>query len=154
QAQWLEFDHRGPLHTLFVGADSIVLQDPLPKLPSADLCLTLRPGHDRYPINNGFQFIPHKSRAKVAPIYREIASLCGPKWCDDQRAIQTVLAPMPLFYGKTERKGIDVHFLPMRPFNVVPKSAADPSSGSVLLHFRGKGRKTLFFDWAAKHMAA
>lgn len=148
QALWLEHRHAGPLHTLFTGADAVLLKDPRPHLPEADLCLTLRPGHPRYPINTGFQFVSNGSRERVASLYRRIAERCGPKWCDDQRAIQDELTPMPMEYGTVERHGLKVAFLPMKPFNVVPKSPRDPSPDSVLLHFRGKDRKQLMLDWA------
>jgi hypothetical protein len=61
------------------------------------------------------------------------------------------LSPMPLVFGVYKRAGIDVAFLPMAKFNVVPRSVEDTCRGSLMLHFRGKARKQFFFDWADRH---
>ena len=56
-----------------------------------------------------------------------------------------------------DRAGMRVCFLPMKPFNDLPRTTDDPASGSVALHFRGKRhatgehRKDLMVAWDARH---
>ena len=154
-ARWLEKTPVGPAaHTLFVGADAIMRRNPRGLMPAeADLCVTLRPGHPRYPINNGFMFVRSEARERVAQVFRAVADRCGPKWGDDQRTIANVLGPMPARHTQgVARAGVRVAFLPMVPFNTVPRSFEDPAPGAVVLHFRGKARKTLMLDWAKRHL--
>ncbi len=147
--------------TLFVGADCIFLRDPsrfAPKEPA--LCLSYRHPEANYPINNGFQLIRRHSIDKAIPLYRRISDRTGTKWCDDQRSIKAELEPMPPACGVYERAGMQVAFVPMKTFNRLPKSALDPCSGAVMLHFRGKQhstgqtRKELLFAWAKLHRFA
>lgn len=158
QARWLETQLHyeriggGAKDTLFVGADCIFVGDPLkfyPPMPG--LCVTYRDRKSKDPINTGAQMIRRHSIKGAAALYRRIADRCGTVWCDDQRAIQAELEPMPLWRGIFDRAGIKVAFLPMARFNVQPTSVADPCLGTCMLHFRGKARKQFFFDWAAKH---
>lgn len=138
--------------TMFVGADCIFLKDPNNVFPiEPDLCITYRTPWDRHPINNGAQLIRRRSLAKVAPLYRRIADRCGTVWCDDQRALVAELAPMPQTVGTYERAGVKIAFLPMKNFNHLPKDVSDPCRKACMLHFRGKGRKQFFFDWAKAH---
>jgi hypothetical protein len=58
---------------------------------------------------------------------------------------------MPPVVGTWKRAGVSVAFLPMARFNVVPASIDDPCGSACMLHFRGKGRKQFFFDWAERH---
>jgi hypothetical protein len=147
QAAYLEAPADGD--TALVGADCIMRKRPrMEFVPPADVYVTYRHAAANYPINTGFQYIPAASRSKAAPLYRRIADRCGVKWCDDQRAVRAELEPMPAGAGIYERAGLRVGFLPMRPYNVTPKSADDPARGAYMVHFRGKGRKGLFFDWA------
>lgn len=152
QARWLEHPHPGPLDTLFVGADCLVLRDPRGHLPVADLSLILRPGHKRHRINNGFMLVPAASRATVAPLFRAIADGTGPAMCDDMVAVEAALAPVPDDYVLTERAGLTVNFLPIEIWNGGPKTADDPASGSFVLHFRGRARKAIMLEWAARHL--
>lgn len=139
---------------LFIGADSIFVKDPRRFYPKdADLCVTLRPGHSRYPINNGAMLVRREARDRVAPLYRKVADACGERWGDDQRGIADALEPLPKAFGVAERAGLTVRFLPMSPFNAVPQDARDPASGAVMLHFRGRKHKPKFFSWAARWMA-
>lgn len=138
--------------TLFVGADCLVLRDFRPHLPPADLSIILRPGHKRHRINNGFMFVPAASRAKVAPLFRQIADNTGPSMCDDMVAVERALAPMPQDYGIHERAGLTINFLPMHIWNGGPKKVEDEAAGSFVLHFRGRHRKSIMLDWAARWM--
>ncbi len=150
QASWLENNQEDD--TLFVGADCIILADPARFYkPRPGLSVTYRDRKSRYPINTGAQFIRKHSVSKVAALYRRVADRCGTKWCDDQRALIEELEPMPLFHGLYTRQGVEVAFLPMKRFNDLPRSIDDRRSGAMLLHFRGKGRKQFFFDWAERH---
>jgi hypothetical protein len=140
----------------FVGADCIMLKKP--NLPAgADLYVTYRHKAANYPINTGLQFIPKASLDRTAPVFRRIADRCGVKWCDDQRALRAELEPMPDGPGIYDRAGIRVGFVPMRPYNVLPKGVNDPARDAVMLHFRGKQhstgqhRKEMLFDWAKRH---
>ncbi len=150
QASYLET--RPDTDTLFCGADCIFLGDPTRFYPrTGDLCVTYRTAKDRYPINTGAQFIRQTSLDVVAPIFRRVADRCGTIWCDDQRALVAELEPMPPTIGTYKRAGAIVRFLPMKRFNTLPRSVDDPCTNSCMLHFRGKGRKKFFFDWAARH---
>lgn len=150
QASYLEA--RPDTDTMFVGADCLFLRDPHNFYPDEpDLCVTYRTPLDRYPINAGAQLIRRRALDKIVPIYRRIADRCGTVWCDDQRALVAELSPMPATNGTFERAGAKVAFLPMKGFNHLPKSVDDPCHRACMLHFRGKGRKQFFFDWAGKH---
>lgn len=159
QARWLETQqHHERMggnakgDTLFVGADCIFIGDPIRFYPvGPDLCVTYRNPLAKYPINTGAQLVRRHAIDKLAALYRRIADRCGTVWCDDQRAIQAELEPMPALPGVHRRADIKVAFLPMARFNVVPTSVGDPCIGACMLHFRGKARKQLFFDWAKRH---
>ncbi len=148
-ARWLEHDHRGPVDTLFVGADCLVQKDPRGHIPEGDLAIVLRPGHKRHRINNGFMYIPDASRKKVAPLYRRIANNCGGVMCDDMVAVEEVLKPMPFEYGPCERAGLKINFVPMNVWNGGPRRV-EKSSSAYVLHFRGHQRKGIMLDWAAR----
>lgn len=144
--------------TLFVGADCIMIGNPVkhyPKEPA--LCLTYRHPYANYPINTGAQLIRKHSMQKVAELYRRIANRCGTKWCDDQRSIRAELEPMPPHCGVYERAGMQVAFVEMKKFNCLPKTVEDPAKHAVMLHFRGKQhstgqhRKDMLFAWARHH---
>lgn len=144
--------------TIFVGADCILMRDPTKHYPKdVALSITYRHPTARYPINNGFMVIAKHSMEKVAALYRRVADRCGERWCDDQRALIAELSPMPPCCGTYDRVGMRVCFLPMRPFNNLPKTVDDPASYAVALHFRGKQhatgqhRKDLMVDWAKQH---
>lgn len=159
QARYLETQHHlsrmgasAKDDVLFVGADCIFVGDPLRFYPPApDLCVTYRDRNSKYPINTGAQLIRRRSIGPIGELYRRVADRCGTVWCDDQRAIQAELEPMPPVHGVFERAGLNVAFLPMARFNVVPTSVEDPCHGALMLHFRGKARKQFFFDWAERH---
>ncbi len=143
---------------LFVGADCVLLANPLKALPSGpSLCLSYRHPGANYPVNNGFMLARRHSLPQVAALYRRIADRCGAKWCDDQRAIRAELEPMPPECGVYERAGLSIAFVPMRKFNHLPKTVDDPAHGATLLHFRGKQhatgqhRKDFMIAWARNH---
>lgn len=143
---------------LFVGADCILLANPLKALPREPaLCLSYRHPGANYPINNGFQVIRRHALPQVAALYRRIADRTGERWCDDQRAIRAELEPMPPECGVYPRAGLSVAFVPMRRFNHLPKDVDDPARGATLLHFRGKQhatgqhRKEFMVAWAKRH---
>jgi hypothetical protein len=149
QARYLESRPAGD--TLFVGADCIILQNPVDHYPEGPgLCLTYRGLDAKYPINTGSQFIRRHSLGRVARIYRRVADTCQKYWCADQAALQQALAPLPSEYGVHERRGVQVAFLPMFPFNVFP-APEDRAKSAVILHFKGKRRKGCMVDWAQRH---
>lgn len=153
QAQYLET--RPDTDTLFVGADCIFIADPHNFYPDKpDLCVTYRTKKDNHPINSGAQLIRQASLDKVVPIFRRIANRCGTVWCDDQRALCAEMAPLPSHHGVWERGGAQVAFLPMKRFNHLPATIDDACRGACMVHFRGKGRKKFFFDWAARQRFA
>lgn len=149
QALWLEIAPP-ELDILLTGADCLVLRDFRDHLPVSDLSIILRPGHKLHRVNNGFMFVPAASREKVAPLFRQIADSTGPSMCDDMIAVERALAPMPDDYCLTERAGLTVNFLPMDVWNGGPKRVDDAAERSHVLHFRGRHRKTIMLDWAAR----
>lgn len=149
QARYLESSPE--TDTLFVGADCIFVGDPARYYPTAPgMCVTYRTPKDRYPINTGAQMVRRHALEPARALFRRIADRCGTVWCDDQRATVAELGPMPPVVGTYKRAGMSVAFLPMKRFNVVPRSVDDPCAGAVMCHFRGKGRKQFFFDWATR----
>lgn len=151
QALWMRQGDWKDGDTLFVGADGLVLRDPRKVFPAdVDLAVTLRPGHPRYPINNGAMWCPLKSRPLTACLYDRVAERCGKKWGDDQRALAAMLEPMPATHGTVKRYGMRVAFLPMAVFNDTPRSVDDRRKEACVLHFRGKARKALMLPWAEK----
>jgi hypothetical protein len=153
QAQWIERgDWRGA-DTIMIGADCLVLSHPdglFPREGLADMCVTLRPGHARYPINTGAIMVRAAGRERAAKLFRQVADATGTKWCDDQIALQDALAPMPTRYGRFVRAGLGVSFVPMQFHNHSPRGVDDPCRGACVLHFRGKGRKYMP-EWAARN---
>lgn len=150
QSHWLETGEWNNADTLLVGADCVMLRHPGKTYPGdnkADLCVTFRPGHKRYPINTGAIMVRRQARARAIRLFGNINALTGAKWGDDQRAIEAALFPMPKTWGIHERAGLRVAFLPMKGFNDVPQSPADRMSGATMLHFRGKARKELMGNW-------
>lgn len=152
QARWLEFDHRGPIDTLFVGADCLIRREFRHDVPAADLCIAFRPEGKRHRLQNGFMFVPAASRTKVAPLFRRVADTCGGEMCDDLVSIERALSPMPTEYGLQERAGLAVHFLPMSPWNDAPDGLEDSIEDAFVLHFRGRRRKELMVEWALRWM--
>lgn len=154
QALWMREGDWKDGDTLFVGADCLIMRHPAKVFPrDVDLAVTFRPGHERYPINNGAMFIPFASRALAACFYDRVADTCRQKWGDDQRAVANVLAPMPDGHGTFERHGMRVAFLPMAVFNDWPRTPDDRRREACVLHFRGKGRKDWMLPWARKFLA-
>lgn len=139
--------------TLFVGADCIVLRDPSEFYPSqADFCVTYRGRKSGMPINTGTMFIRKEAAEDVALFFRAVADRCGTRWCDDQRSLCFALMPLPLEHGVVVRKGLSVGFVPLDPlFNVIPNAPEEEHLDACVLHFKGKSRKQLFFDWAKHH---
>ncbi len=143
---------------LFVGADCILLRDPSSHVPSdVALSLTYRHADARYPINNGFMYVHRSAMAHTSALFRRVADRCGAVWCDDQRALIAELSPMPASCGIYERAGMRVCFLPMMPFNNMPRTVDAPAGSAVAFHFRGKQhatgqhRKELMVAWAQRH---
>jgi hypothetical protein len=141
--------------TCFVGADCLFLQDPTPYLAGIfDMAVTYRGPHSRYPINTGLVYVSGAARERVAAMFAGMLKRVGKTWCDDQRAIQTALSPLPNECGVYSRAGMaKVGFLPMGPFNSRPASVEDSMAGRVMLHFRGKAdMKALMLGWARRHL--
>lgn len=152
QALWLEGG--GDDDTLFTGADCLIRRDFRGHIPAGDLAIAFRPDGKRHRLQNGFMYVRAESRAKVAPLFRSIADSCGEAMCDDLVAVERALAPMPATYGLQERAGLTVNFVPMSPWNDAPDAPEDPSRDAMVLHFRGRRRKQLMLDWAARWMPA
>lgn len=155
QAQWIERGDWQDGDTLTVGADCLVLRDPNKVFPSvgiADLCVTLRPQQiaPKYPINTGAIMLRALARADLAAMFRNIADTTGTRWCDDQRAIERALSPLPPRHCVTGRQGLRVAFLPLPIHNHTPAGPHDPARRACVLHFRGKSRKFMP-EWAAKN---
>lgn len=150
QADWLYTDMGRTTRTLFVGADCIMLAPPPDNLHPAHVAVTYRHAAARYPINTGAIYVmrPHK---RVRGLFNRIAETCGGTWCDDQRAIRAALDPMPPQCGRFQRAGLEVDFMPMFPFNHLPRDLDDPARGAIMVHFRGKARKDFLFAWAKRH---
>lgn len=150
QAQYLESNLDRDRSILLVGADCIMLR--WPKYPEGtELAVTYRKRDAKYPINTGAIYVDKSARERAAVLFRQVADDCGPVWCDDQRAITKALGPMPFMHGNYVRAGMRVEFLPMRKHNTLPSSAKAPASHAYMVHFRGKARKQLFFDWAREN---
>lgn len=137
--------------TCFVGVDCIVLSDPSSALcDKFDMAVTYRDYLSRYPINTGLMYISAAAREPATALYKRIAEHTGETWCDDQRAIQAELAPMPQRHGIYRRAGMNVGFLPMRPFNDRPEGLKRMPD-RYILHFRGRlERKQQMVSWAKK----
>lgn len=148
QARYLENAPEGE-DVLFVGADCIMKRRPVYP-DSVDLGVTYRRHDSKYPINTGAVFVRARARAAAAALFRRIADRCGPIWCDDQRAIRAELEPMPPVHGEFMRAGLRVGFMPMKPYNVLPRDEGDSAGKAYTVHFRGRKRKQLFFDWAQR----
>lgn len=162
QARWIEAGDWRDADTIMVGADCLILKHPDRVFPpasghlaraGADLCVTYRTADSRYPINTGAIMLRAGARARLAAIFRGIADATGEKWCDDQRAIEEALSPMPARHGIETRQAVRVAFAPMTSRNQAPRSPDDPARGACVLHFRGKGRKYMP-EWVAKHRPA
>ena len=154
QARWLASPHSAEVDTVFVGADCIIRQDFRPALPVADFGVVYMKGHKKWRLNNGFMYVPAKSREKVAPLFRLIADDTGEAMCEDMIAIERALIPMPKDFGTGNRRGLKVAFLPVEKWNrgylIDP---ADPASDAYVLHFMGDWEqgKARFFEWAKAH---
>lgn len=137
--------------TCFVGVDCIALADPGPALRGRfDMAVTYRDARSRYPINTGLIYISANARERARALFRRVAARTGTTWCDDQRAIQAELDPMPDKHGVYERAMMKVGFVPMRLLNERPNGLS-PMPGRIMLHFRGRvERKRQMVEWAAK----
>lgn len=154
QARWLESPYSKGVDSVFVGADCIVRREFRGALPACDFAIVFMKGHKRWRLNNGFMFVPDKSRERMAPIFRLIADDTGERMCDDMLAIERALSPMPKEYGVHRRRQVDVAFLAVNEWNRgFEIDVADPAEDAFIMHFMGdwRGGKKRFFDWAAKH---
>lgn len=148
--KWLDRGDWGDGDTCFVGADCVVLADPTPHLAGHDMAVTYRDKASRYPINTGLMYVSANARERARALYKRIADRTGTTWCDDQRAIQAELDPMPDKHGVYDRAMMRVGFIPMNLFNERPQ-AMQRMPGRIMLHFRGRlDRKQQMVEWAAK----
>ncbi len=149
--KWLDCGDWRNDDTCFVGIDCVVLKDPAPMLSGRfDMAVTYRDARSRYPINTGMMYVSHNARERARALYKRVADRAGATWCDDQRAIQAELAPMPSGHGVYERAMMNVGFIPMSLFNERPNGLSG-MPGRVMLHFRGRlERKQQMVEWAAK----
>lgn len=159
-ARWIESPYSRGTDTVFVGADCLIRRDFRADLPACDLAIAYMKGHKRWRMNNGFVYVPAASREKVAPVLRLIADDTREKMFDDMLAIERALVPMPEGYGRYERRGLAVEFLPLPIWNrymavckETPKPLKDAAEDANVLHFMGghDNGKRLFFDWANAH---
>lgn len=154
QANWMVSERSEGIDTVFVGADCIVRRDFRPSLLPADLSICTFP-HPKLWIMNGFVHVPAASRAKVAPIFAEVARgtrALPAKTCDDMMSWERALKPKPRdLWGKEQRRGLTVRFLPEPIWNERPLSADEPYPDAHVLHFRGMPQKEMLFEWAARH---
>lgn len=148
QARWLESPHSRALDTVFVGADCIIRRDFVGVLPPADLSIVYMPDHKKWRMMNGFMMVPAVSREVATPVFRLIADDTSDAMCDDMAAIERALSPMPPGYGIHERRGLRVNFLEESIWNGRPMLPTEGFADSYVLHFRGAGRKPVFFEWA------
>lgn len=159
-ARWMEDRRLHAYHTIFVGADCLIVRDFRAELPDCDLAIAYMKDHKRWHINNGFVYIPARSREKVAPLMRAIADDTSEEMFDDMLAFERALAPMPPDFGAYERAGLKVEFLPLPKWNrymakckATPKPLLDNGEGANVLHFMGghANGKALYFEWAKLH---
>lgn len=157
QARWLESIASKDVDTCFVGADCLVRRDFQSEVPACDLAIAYMKGHKKWRMQNGFMYVRAESGSRVAPLFREIANDTGDAMCDDMLAIERALAPMPPDYGRFERRGLQVNFLPLPTWNRYmavdkrnPNPLADAAEDAAVLHFMGgwHNGKQLYFDWA------
>ena len=65
---------------------------------------------------------------------------------------ERILRPRPRdLWGKEERHGLTVRFLPEPIWNERPLSVDEPYAEAHVLHFRGAPQKPMFFEWVARH---
>lgn len=152
QAKWLESPHSEGADTLFVGADCIIRRDIRGLVPEGDLAVGFMKGHKKWRLNTGFMFVPAASREKVAPLFRLVARDCTERMCDDMAALERALSPMPLDFGREERRGLAVQFVPMAVWNHPPRSPDEEAPQAHVLHFYGEKSKIHFFTWADRHL--
>lgn len=149
QALWMNSVHAAHHDTLFVGADCIMKRKPVyPE--TVDMAVTYRMAEVKYPINTGAVFVRSRAQRPAAKFFRRVAARCGPVWCDDQRAVRAELEPMPRKHGEYWRADMRVGFMPMVPYNVLPRNEHDAGGNAYMVHFRGRKRKTLLFNWAQR----
>lgn len=153
-AAWVRAPRYPNDDTVFVGADCLVLHDFRPFLRPADLSICTF-AHESLWIMPGFTHVPAVTREKLIPIFNKVAAGTRPrlaKTCDDMRSWERVLGPKPReLWGKQERLGLTVRFLPEPIWNERPLSADEPYAEAHVLHFRGPAQKPMFFEWVAKH---
>lgn len=154
QAAWVREPTYPDEDTVFVGADCIVRHDFRPFLRPADFSICTFP-HPTLWIMNGFIHVPAATRAKLVPIFDRVAKgtrALPAKTCDDMVSWERVLKPKPRSYwGKEERVGLTVRFLPEPLWNERPLSADEPYADVHVLHFRGGPQKPMLFEWVARH---
>lgn len=154
QAEWLRSPRSEGIDTVFVGADCLVLHDFRPFLRPADLSICTFP-HRKLWIMNGFIQVPAASREKLIPLFDRVAHgtrAFPATTCDDMASWERVLRPRPKdLWGKEERHGLTVRFLPEPIWNERPLSADEPYAEAHVLHFRGAPQKPMFFEWVARH---
>lgn len=160
KAFWLESDISWGLDSVFVGADCLVLRDFRDELPDCDLGVAYMKGHKKWRMNNGFMYVPARSREKVLPLFWEIAKDTSDEMCDDMLAIERALEPMPPEFGTYIRRDMEVSFLPLLKWNrymarcrQTPRPLMDTGRGANVLHFMGgwEQKKELFFQWTRLH---
>lgn len=156
KALWLASPYSKDTHSIFVGADCLVLRDFRADLPTCDLAIGYMRANKKWRLNNGIVYVPTAAREKVLSLFELIAADTRPRMCDDMLAFERALVPMPKEFGTFQRRGLSVAFLPMGIWNYCPKRAEDSSSDAAILHAMGgwDDGKKLFFDWAREHSFA
>lgn len=142
---------------MLIDADCLLARDPLSAFTNHgeyDLGLTWR-ADPRCMINNGAMYAMAGSKRRVLSFFRHALSMCGDHWGGDQESISMAAQPDPQDeWGKGERLGCVVQFLPMRHFNCTPgrdgAKVLDPPP--YVVHFKGEHRKAWMATYAEKHI--
>lgn len=154
QAEWVRSTPYPGEDTVFVGADCIVRHDFRPFLRPADLAICTFV-HRSLWIMNGFIWVPAASRHNLVRLFSKVAQgtrALPAKTCDDMMSWERMLGSKPRdLWGKEERRGLTVRFLPEPIWNERPLSADEPYLDAHVLHFRGPAQKPMFFEWTRIH---
>jgi hypothetical protein len=145
QGDWLGMD------TLFVGADTLMIDDPL-KLFGGDydMAVTIRFDIESR-VNTGAMLVREAARPEAGALFERMVAITREVWCGDQEAVGLSLLPLPDAYGTHKRHGLRVAFLPMEGYNARPMTVDEAMPGYALLHFRGRwDRKGVMIPWAQR----
>lgn len=122
-----------PVGSWLVDCDCVINQ-PLPKIEGADLCLTWRPGF-RQCYNAGvIHFATDAGREMFKSAVDAYAGEDSP-WGLDQEILLNAFGPRPV--GGHELDGGVLGVLPCEKFNYSPDSDNEDLSGKFIVHYKG-----------------